>query len=105
MYETSPFNWIEAAVNFLWILGAAIILAALSYWDYTRHASKKRGGWRASRPGESLKKALLAGSTLIAAGVSATVKNPLLAIVFAAAGCALAFLLIRYLLKSKDAPA
>jgi hypothetical protein len=94
MSEVGQIPWGKVISNFIWIVGAAVILTAFSYHEFLRHeeGAKLRDIVRR----ESFKRPFLAGMILVAAGVGASVRSPLLT---AVAGCA-AFLLLILFIKT-----
>ena len=94
MSEVPQIPWGKVISNFIWIVGAAVILAAFSYHEFLRHEEGAR--LRDVLRRESFKNPLLLGLILVAAGVSASVLSPLLTAVF---GCA-AFLLLILFIKT-----
>ena len=94
MSEMPQMPWGKVISNFIWIVGAAVILAAFSYHEFLRHEEGAR--LRDVLRRESFKNPLLLGLILVAAGVSASVRSPLLTAVF---GCA-AFLLLILFIKT-----
>ncbi len=93
MNEMPAIPWAKVISNFIWILGAAIILAALGYQEFLAHLEKEIGGKKKSDEAEKkgqakqaghhglrsegFKKALFLGLTLVFGGTSAALKGPL----------------------------
>lgn len=88
---------IRVISNFVWIVGAAVILAAFSYHEYVRH--EEGASLRDVVRRESFKKPFLAGMIMVAAGVGASVRSPLPAAVAGSAALLLLVWLIRMVNK------
>ncbi|GAH76666.1 unnamed protein product, partial [marine sediment metagenome] len=82
------FKILHIISNFIWILGAAIILTAFSYSEFLAHVQKAKRAKLFKR--SSFRKPFLLGMILIAAGVSISIRQPWLA----ATSGVVAFLLI-----------
>ena len=80
MNEISRIPWGRVFSNFVWILGAALILTALSYHEFLAHLQKVKRIEIFKR--DSFKKPFLLGTILIAAGISASAHQPWLTVVF-----------------------
>jgi hypothetical protein len=92
MSEAPQIPWGKVVSNFIWIVGAAVILTAFSYHEFLRHEEGVRLKDVLKR--ESFKNPFLLGLILVAAGVSASVRGPLLKAVF---GCGPFLLLILFI--------
>ncbi len=66
-------DWIGLAFNSLWVLGAAVILAALGFFCYDAHVRGERLRTRFASPGFQVW--LLIGLTLIGLGAALTVSR------------------------------
>ncbi|GAH37725.1 unnamed protein product [marine sediment metagenome] len=93
MNEISKIPWGKVISNFVWILGAAIILADFSYHEFLAHTEKAK--WIDVFKRKSFKKPLHLGLILITAGVSASIHSPFVA----ASSGAVAFLLIIWFVR------
>ena len=80
MNEISRIPWGRVFSNFVWILGAALILTALSYHEFLAHIQKVKRIEIFKR--DSFKKPFLLGAILIAAGISASAHQLWLTVVF-----------------------
>ena len=70
MNEMSEIPWGRVFSNFVWIIGASIILAVFSYHAFLTHIQKAKRIDVIKR--DSFKKPFLLGTILIAAGISAS---------------------------------
>ncbi len=70
MNEMSEIPWGRVFSNFVWIIGASIILAVFSYHAFLTHIQKAKRIELFKR--DSFKKPFLLGTILIAAGISAS---------------------------------
>ena len=95
MTEFPRIPWGKVFSNFVWILGAAVILADFSYHEFLAHVEKAK--WIDVFKRDSFKKPFHLGLILVAAGLSASVRSPWLA---AMSGGAAFFLLIWFLKKN-----
>lgn len=84
MNEISRIPWGRVFSNFVWILGAALILTALSYHEFLAHIQKVKRIEIFKR--DSFKKPFLLGTILIAAGISASAHQLWLTAVFGIVG-------------------
>ena len=80
MNEMSGIQWGRVFSNFVWILGAALILTAFSYHEFLAHIQKAKRIEVLKR--DSFKKPFLLGTILIVTGISASVYQPWLKIIF-----------------------
>jgi len=80
MNDISAIPWGRIISNFVWILGMAVILAALSYHEFLAHIQQAKRVEVFKR--DSFKKPSLLGIILIAAGISASAHKLWLTIVF-----------------------
>lgn len=94
MNELPQIPWGKVISNFVWISGAAVILAAFSYHEYLTHMEKAR--LREVLRRKSFKRPMLLGVILVAAGVAASIRSPLLAAVLGTG----AFLLLIFFIKT-----
>ena len=85
--------WGKVFSNFVWIVGASIILAAFSYNEFLAHLQKAKRTEVFKR--NSFKKPFLLGLILVAAGVCASIHQPWLAAILGV----VAFLLIIWFVK------
>jgi len=92
MNEISGIQWGKVFANFVWILGSALILTALSYHEFLAHIQKAKRSEVFKR--DSFKKPILLGTIFIAAGVSASAHQLWLTVVF---GIAALLLLIWFI--------
>lgn len=88
MNEISNIPWGRVFSNFVWILGASVILASFSYHEFLAHVQRAKRTEVFKR--DSLKKPLLLGVILVAAGISASVHKPWVAAIVGAAAILLA---------------
>ncbi len=79
MNELPSIPWVKVFSNFLWILGAAIILATFSYHEFLAYVQKAKRIEAFKR--NSVKKPFLLGLILVTAGVCASIHQPWLAVV------------------------
>ncbi len=96
-------DWFNLAVNALWVLGCAVVLAALSYASWEASRNQERMSARLKRP--PLQAALALGGTLFFLGLAA-VENDLLPRVFYIVLAALSFILLlaAFWMMRKSAP-
>lgn len=92
--ENGGFPWGKMIANFLWILGAAVILLDLSYHDFLVHKKKRK--WREIVESDSFLRPIHISGILIFAGLAGSLRDPVTAGLMGAC----AFLLI--LLMGKD---
>jgi hypothetical protein len=71
MSEIPKIPWGKVISNFIWILGAAIILADFSYHEFLASVQKTKRIEVFKR--SSFKRPLLLGLTLVAIGISASI--------------------------------
>ena len=76
----SGIQWGKVFSNFVWILGTALILTAVSYHEFLAHIQKAKKVEVFKR--DSFKKPFLLGTILIAAGISASAHQLWLTAVF-----------------------
>jgi hypothetical protein len=81
--------WGAVLSNFVWIVGAAIILAAFSYHDFLAQRERKKLKDVLSR--NSFKKPLLGGLALVFGGAALSVRSVWISIPLAAVGIYAAF--------------
>ena len=93
MNEFSTIPWGKVFSNFVWILGASIILAAFSYHEFLANIKKAKRIDVYKK--DSFKKPFLLGTVLIAAGISASAHQLWLTAIFGIA----ALLLIIWSIK------
>lgn len=93
MNEIVKIPWLKVLSTFIWILGAAIILADFSYHEFLSNLQKAKIAEVIKR--DSFKKPFLLGLILVATGISASIHHPLLAIIIGV----VAFLLIIWFVK------
>ncbi len=93
MNEISKIPWGKVLSNFVWILGAAIILADFSYHEFLVNLQKAKRTEVFTR--NSFKKPFLFGLFLVAAGISTSIHQPFLAGISGV----IAFLLIIWFVK------
>ncbi|UCG02032.1 MAG: hypothetical protein JSW11_20855 [Candidatus Heimdallarchaeota archaeon] len=96
MNEFVEIPWLKVFSNFIWILGASITLAALSYHEFLAYMRKEKRINVFKK--KSFKRPFLLGLVLIAAGISASVNKPFQA---AITGSVSLFLVIWFLKLSK----
>jgi len=110
MNEIPAIPWGRVISHLVWILGAAIILAALGYQEFLAHLEKELRGKKESEKGEKksqtgpikhhglrskgFKKALFFGLTLVFAGASAAISRALPSVIL---GVSAYFTGIKYL--------
>ena len=70
MNEMSGIQWGKVFSNFVWILGTALTLTAVSYHEFLAHIQKAKRIEVFKK--DSFKKPFLLGTILIAAGISAS---------------------------------
>jgi tellurite resistance protein TehA-like permease len=93
MNEMATIPWGKVFSNFIWILGAAVILAAFSYHEFLAYTEKAKRIEVFKR--DSFKKSLLLGAILIAAGISASAHKLWLTLIFGIAALLLIILAIK----------
>jgi len=93
MNEVTRIPWGKVFSNFVWIMGASIILSTFSYYEFLAHVQKAKRIEVFKR--NSFKKPFLLGLILVTAGVCASIHQPWLA----AISGVVAFLLIIWLIK------
>ncbi len=93
MNEIPKIPWGKVFSNFVWILGTALILTAVSYHEFLAHIKKAKRIEVFKR--DSFKKPFLLGTILIAAGISASAHQLWLIAIFGI----LALLLIIWFIK------
>ncbi len=93
MNEVTKIPWGKVFSNFVWILGASIILAVFSYHEFLAYVQKAKRIEAFKR--NSFKKPFLLGLILVTAGVCASIHQPWLAAILGV----VAFLLIIWLVK------
>ena len=79
MNEIAKIPWLKVLSNFIWILGAAIILADFSYHEFLSNLQKAKIAEVIKR--DSFKKPFLLGLILVATGISASIHQPWLAVI------------------------
>jgi hypothetical protein len=80
MNEIPAIPWRILFSNFIWILGAALILADFSYHEFVAHVQKEKRIKVFKR--DSFKRSFLLGMTLAASGISASLQRLWLIIIF-----------------------
>jgi len=80
MNEISDIPWGRVFSNFVWILGAALILTTFSYHEFLVHLQKAKRIEVFKR--DSFKKPFLLGAILITIGISASAHKLWLTIIF-----------------------
>ncbi len=93
MSEVTNIPWGKVISNFVWILGASIILAVFSYHEFLAYVQKAKRIEVFKR--NSFKKPFLFGLILVTAGVCASIHQPWLAAILGV----VAFLLIIWFVK------
>lgn len=93
MNEVTRIPWGKVFSNFVWILGASIILAVFSYHEFLAYVQKAKRIEVSKR--NSFKKPFLFGLILVTAGVCASIHQPWLAAILGV----VAFLLIIWFVK------
>jgi len=96
MNDIPRIPWANVFSNFVWILGAAVILADFSYHEFLAHMEKVK--WIDVFKRNSFKRPLHLGLILVAAGISASIHSPLLA---ATSVCVAFFLIIWFIRQAK----
>ncbi len=93
MNEVTNIAWGKVISNFIWILGASIILAVFSYHEFLAYVQKAKRIEVFKR--NSFKKPFLLGLILVTGGVCASIHQPLLSAILGV----VAFLLIIWFVK------
>ena len=93
MTEVQVIPWGKVFSNFVWILGAAIILTTFSYHEFLAHLQKTKRKKAFKRA--LYNKPFLFGLILVTSGVSLSIHNMFLAVITGVT----AFLLIIWLFK------
>ena len=93
MNDMQGIPWGKVFSNFVWILGASIILAVFSYHEFLAYVQKAKRIEVFKR--NSFKKPFLLGLILVTAGICASIRQPWLAAILGV----VAFLLIIWLIK------
>ena len=81
MNEIPAIPWRTVFSNFIWILGAAIILADFSYHEFLAHLQREKKIKVFKR--DFFKRSFLLGMILVASGISASTNRLWLVIIFA----------------------
>jgi len=87
MNEVTKIPWGKVFSNFVWILGASIILAVFSYHEFLAYVQKAKRIEVFKR--NSFKKPFLFGLILVTAGVCASIHQPWLAAILGVISCLL----------------
>jgi protein-S-isoprenylcysteine O-methyltransferase Ste14 len=95
MSEIPKIPWGKVISNFIWILGAAIILADFSYHEFLASVQKTKRIEVFKR--SSFKRPLLIGLILVTAGISVSIHNLWLAIIFGVVSVLLIILLFKFI--------
>ena len=95
MSEIPKIPWGKAISNFIWILGAAIILAVFSYHEFLASVQKTKRIEVFKR--SSFKRSFLIGLILVTAGISVSIHNLWLAIIFGVVSVLLIILLFKFI--------
>ena len=96
MNELVEIPWLKVFSNFIWILGASIILAVFSYHEFLTYMRKETRINVFKK--KSFKRPFHVGMILIVGGISASLNNPFL---IAITGSATLFLIVWFLKLSK----
>ena len=80
MSEGFGFSWGKVIANFIWILGAAVILADIGYHEFLTRETKAK--WKDIFRSDSFLRPAHLGLILAAFGIMGSLKNPFLAGVF-----------------------
>jgi hypothetical protein len=112
MNELPKIPWGKVISNFVWIAGAAIIMAALGYQEFLVHLRREIGGGGEKGEGkktksiglssEGFKKALFLGLTLIFGGASAAIGRPWISAVLAVFALLAAIFFVRKILADEE---
>ncbi|MCX7973241.1 MAG: hypothetical protein N3B16_01900 [Candidatus Aminicenantes bacterium] len=92
MEEIKRFPWRELIINFIWIVGAAIILASLSWHEFKVRETGLN--WKNILKSKGFRRPIYLGLFFILTGVAATVNSPWLSVL---AGLPAGFFLILFL--------
>lgn len=92
--------WGKVFANFIWILGASLILADFSYHEFISH--QKRVSLGSVLKSRSFNRPFQLGLILITIGVSLSIKTPWLAGTFGGAALLLLVFLLRKLKTKKS---
>ena len=96
-------DWFNLAVNALWVLGCAVVLAALSYASWEASRNQELMSARLKRP--SIQAALALGGTLFFLGLAAVENDLLLRIIYAVlAGLSFILMLSTFWTMRKSVP-
>ena len=93
MNEVAKIPWGKVFSNFVWILGASIILAVFSYHEFLAYVQKAKRREVFKR--NSFKKPFLFGLILVTAGVCASIHQPWLAAILGVVSCLLIIWLVK----------
>jgi hypothetical protein len=112
MNELPKIPWGKVISNIVWILGAAIILAALGYQEFLVHLRGEVGNGGEKGEGkqiksiglgsEGFKKALFLGLTLIFGGASAAIGRPRISVILGVFAFVAAILFVRKILADEE---
>jgi len=95
MSEIPKIPWGDVLSNFTWILGAAIILADFSYHEFLASVKKTKRIEVFKR--SSFKRPFLIGLILVTVGISVSIHNLWLAIIFGVVSVLLIILLFKFI--------
>lgn len=93
MEETSQFPWVAALSNFIWIIGASIILAAISWQEFQVRQRKIK--WRDALRSREFLRPFYLGAALVMVGIIASVHSAWIAALASITAFFSLFLLIR----------
>lgn len=94
MEEATRFPFGTAMANFLWILGAAIILAVISWHEFHVRAGRLR--WKGLMKSAGFRRPIYVGLIFIMAGLALSIHSPWIA----ATGATMAFVFFFFLVRS-----
>jgi vacuolar-type H+-ATPase subunit I/STV1 len=95
MTEIPKIPWGKVLSNFIWILGAAIILAVFGYHEFLASMQKTKRIEVFKR--SSFKRTFLIGLILVTVGISVSIHNLWLAIIFGVVSVLLIILLFKFI--------
>lgn len=75
--DNGGFPWGSVIANFIWILGAAVILLVISYHDYLVHKKKRK--WQEVLQSDAFLRPIHLAGILIFLGLAGSVRSPMLA--------------------------
>ena len=93
MEETGQFPWVAALSNFIWIIGASIILATMSWQEFQVRQRKIK--WRDALRSREFLRPFYLGAFLVMVGIVASINSAWIAALGSVTAFFFLFLLIR----------